>query len=81
MIEQVLNPNNIMRAYRQVKKNDGSSGVDRIKIKELYNYLKNNRERIETEIREGKYMPQPILGVESSEARSWAPKKNNYYCE
>jgi hypothetical protein len=26
-------------------------------------------------------MPQPILGVESSEARSWAPKKNNYYCE
>jgi retron-type reverse transcriptase len=70
MIEQVLNPNNIMRAYRQVKKNDGSAGVDRIKVKELYNYLKNNRERIETEIREGKYMPQPILGVESSEARS-----------
>ncbi len=64
MIEQVLNRNNVKQAYRQVKSNDGSAGVDGMSVKELYNYWFNNRERIETELREGTYLPQPILGVE-----------------
>jgi len=64
MIEQVLNRRNVMRAYRQVKSNKGSAGVDGMSVKELYKYLTNNRERIETELREGKYLPQTILGVE-----------------
>lgn len=33
-------------------------------VRELYEYLTKNRERIETEIRQGKYVPQAILGVE-----------------
>jgi group II intron reverse transcriptase/maturase len=64
MIEQVLNKRNMMRAYRQVVSNKGSAGVDGMSVKELYTFLSNNRERIETEIRQGKYLPQPILGVE-----------------
>jgi group II intron reverse transcriptase/maturase len=64
MIEQVLNRRNVMRAYRQVKQNKGSAGVDGMPVKELYEHLTKNRGRIETEIREGKYLPQPILGVE-----------------
>jgi group II intron reverse transcriptase/maturase len=64
MIEQVLNRRNIMRAYRQVKSNKGSAGVDGIPVKELYAYLVQNREQIETDIRQGKYLPQPIRGIE-----------------
>jgi RNA-directed DNA polymerase len=64
MIEQVLNSNNVMRAYRHVLLNKGSAGVDGMTVKELYNYLTNNRERIENELRQGKYLPQAILGVE-----------------
>ena len=64
MIEQVLNPRNVKHAYRQVKSNKGSAGIDGMTVNELYNYWQNNRERIETELREGKYLPQPILGVE-----------------
>jgi len=64
MIEQVLNRNNVMRAYRQVVSNKGSAGVDGMTVKELYKYLTKNRERIETELRQGKYLPQAILGVE-----------------
>jgi group II intron reverse transcriptase/maturase len=64
MIEDVLNPRNIMRAYRQVASNKGSAGVDGISIKELYAYLNKNREQIESDIRNGKYLPQPIRGVE-----------------
>lgn len=64
MIEQVLNPNNIMRAYRQVYKNKGSAGVDGMSVKELYKFLQENRKSIELSIRLGKYLPQSILGVE-----------------
>lgn len=64
MIEQVLNKRNMMKAYRQVVSNKGSAGVDGVSVKELYAYLTENRERIETEIRQGKYLPQAILGVE-----------------
>jgi RNA-directed DNA polymerase len=64
MIEQVLNRRNVKHAYRQVKSNNGSAGVDGMNAKELYDYWLNNRERLESEIREGKYLPQPILGVE-----------------
>lgn len=53
-----------MRALQHVRSNKGSAGVDGRTVKELYAYLENNRERIETEVRQGKYLPQPILGVE-----------------
>ncbi|MEI6732171.1 MAG: group II intron reverse transcriptase/maturase [archaeon] len=64
MIEQVLNQRNVMKAYRQVLRNKGSAGVDGMSVKELYKHLTNNRERIESELRQGKYQPQAILGVE-----------------
>src|SRR5574344_161089 len=64
MIEQVLNRRNIMRAYRQVVSNKGSAGVDGISVKELYDHLTKNREQIESDIRKGTYLPQPIKGEE-----------------
>jgi group II intron reverse transcriptase/maturase len=64
MIEQVLNPRNIMQAYRQVVSNKGSAGVDGMLVKELYAHLTKNREQIESDIRVGKYQPQAIKGVE-----------------
>jgi RNA-directed DNA polymerase len=64
MIEEVLNRRNVMRAYRQVLSNQGSAGVDGMNVRDLYGYLGKNRERLETELREGKYLPQAILGVE-----------------
>lgn len=63
MIEQVLNRMNLNRAYRQVVSNKGSAGVDGMTVNELYEYLSKNRELIEASIRQGKYQPQPILGV------------------
>ena len=59
-----------MCAYRQVKSNDGSAGVDGMSVKELYDYLHKNREKIVSIIRENRYLPQAILGVELSEAIS-----------
>lgn len=52
-----------MRAYRQVVSNKGSAGVDGIPVKELYANLTLKRAQIESDIRNGKYIPQPIRGV------------------
>ena len=52
-----------MRAYRQVRSNKGSAGVDGMSVNELYDYLTNNRLRIESALRRGTYSPQAILGV------------------
>ena len=64
MIEEVLNRQNMMRAYYQVKRNKGAAGVDGMMVGELYTYLTNNRESIETALRNGTYLPQSIRGVE-----------------
>lgn len=54
----------MMRAYRQIKRNKGRAGVDGMTVDELYAYLTNNRESIETALRNGTYLPQSIRGVE-----------------
>lgn len=64
MIEEVLNRQNMMRAYYQVKRNKGAAGVDGMMVGELYTYLTNNRESIETALRNGTYLPQSIRGLE-----------------
>lgn len=64
MIEQVLNRRNVTLAYRKVLSNKGSAGVDGMKASDLYAHLNINRQHIEAEIRQCKYLPKPILGVE-----------------
>lgn len=64
LIEQVLNRQNMMRAYNQVKRNKGTAGVDGMTVDELYTHLTDNRKSIEAALRNGTYLPQPIRGVE-----------------
>jgi group II intron reverse transcriptase/maturase len=64
LIEQVVNRQNMMRAYFQVKRNKGSAGVDGMSVNELYDYLNQNRETLEQSLLDGTYLPQAILGVE-----------------
>ncbi|MFZ6665801.1 group II intron reverse transcriptase/maturase, partial [Cytophagales bacterium SYC-11] len=62
MIEKVLNRKNLYRAYRQVVSNKGSSGVDGMRVTELFSYLESNRDRIATSILNHTYVPNPIKG-------------------
>jgi group II intron reverse transcriptase/maturase len=64
MIEEVLHPSNLMRACHQVVGNKGCAGVDGMVVDELYAWLGTNRKGMEESVREGRYLPQPILGVE-----------------
>jgi retron-type reverse transcriptase len=64
MIEKVLHRGNMLKAYRHVLANKGSAGVDGMRVEELALHLKENRNAIATAICNGRYQPQPILGVE-----------------
>lgn len=64
MLETILAPDNLNQAYKRVKKNKGSSGVDGMKVEDLLQYLKDNGEKIRQTIKAGKYQPHPVLRVE-----------------
>jgi group II intron reverse transcriptase/maturase len=64
MIEKVINRKNIRKAYLQVRANKGSAGVDGMTVDDLPEFLKEHQDKIATAICNGKYLPQPILGVE-----------------
>ena len=68
-IDKVLSAKNLTGACKEVVKNRGSWGVDKMGVKELKPYLDKNREGLSEEIRHGNYIPQPIRGKE-------IPKRN-----
>jgi RNA-directed DNA polymerase len=53
-----------MRAYRQVLSNKGSAGVGWHDRKRTERTPEKNRERSNRRLRQGRYLPQAILGVE-----------------
>jgi len=57
-----------MQALRRVVSNKGSAGMDGMPVTDLYAYLTENRQRIESELRLGQYLPQPIRGKEIPKA-------------
>ena len=63
MIERVLHPRNMQRALQQVIANKGSAGVDGMNVQELSDYLRKEKTRLYSSIKERCYLPQPILGV------------------
>jgi RNA-directed DNA polymerase len=64
LLEYILSPTNLNNAYRQVKRNDGSGGVDKMDTKTLLPYLQTHREELLRALQEGRYKPQPVRRVE-----------------
>ena len=64
MIEQILTRKNLLRAMWQAQKNHGSAGVDHMPVTKLSELLEIDKDELTTKVRSGKYLPQPILGVE-----------------
>ena len=64
LLELILRKDNLNEAYKQVKSNKGSGGIDGMQVDELLHYLRENQETIIQKIREGKYKPNPVRRVE-----------------
>lgn len=64
MIELILGRENMAKAYHHVLHNKGAGGVDRMELTDLGEHLRATWECTTMEIRNGKYLPQAIRGVE-----------------
>jgi len=64
LLELILSPTNLNTAYKQVKSNKGSGGIDGMKVDEIVDYLLQHKEELLTSIANGKYKPNPVRRVE-----------------
>ena len=64
LLELILRKENLNKAYKQVKSNKGSGGIDGMQVDELLPYLRENQETLIQKIRDGRYKPTPVRRVE-----------------
>jgi group II intron reverse transcriptase/maturase len=64
LLEKILDRNNLNSAFKRVKSNKGSHGVDGMKVDELLQYLIENGGNLRQSIMEGTYRPNPVRRVE-----------------
>ncbi|KJS75611.1 MAG: DNA polymerase [Desulfotomaculum sp. BICA1-6] len=64
LLEQIVDRNNMNKAYKRVKSNKGSHGIDGMGVDELLQYLKETGAQLRQSILDGKYRPNPVRRVE-----------------
>ncbi|WP_281417553.1 reverse transcriptase domain-containing protein [Alkaliphilus flagellatus] len=64
LLEKILDRDNLKLAFKRVKANKGSHGVDGMKVDELPQFLKQNVRTLKESISEETYRPKPVRRVE-----------------
>ena len=64
LLDLILRKDNLNAAYKKVKSNKGSGGIDGMQVDELLPFLRENQRSLIQKIREGKYKPNPVRRVE-----------------
>lgn len=64
MLERILSKDNLNLAYKRVKANKGSPGIDEMTVEELLPYLKEQGKTLRQRILAEEYHPQPVRRVE-----------------
>ena len=64
LLEQVVERDNMVRAYRRVKQNRGAAGIDGMSVEELHGFLRSNWPVIKEQLLSGTYVPQSVRRVE-----------------
>jgi group II intron reverse transcriptase/maturase len=63
-MEEALSRSNLKRAWKRVKRNGGSPGIDGMTVDELWDWLWEHWSETREELLAGSYQPQPVLRVE-----------------
>ena len=69
LMEVITSKENLNRAYKKVVENKGAGGIDEMTVKELGDYIRENKDSIVKSLRNRTYMPKPVRRV-------YMPKSN-----
>lgn len=64
LMEEVCDRENLERAWKRVRRNKGSPGVDGMTIEDAKDYLREHWPSIRPRLLDGTYQPQPVKRVE-----------------
>jgi RNA-directed DNA polymerase len=64
LMEEVCERENCLQAYKRVKSNKGSAGIDGMTVEQLPGYLKEHWPAIREQLLSGTFKPQPVKRVE-----------------
>ncbi|KAA6303280.1 MAG: Group II intron-encoded protein LtrA [Candidatus Ordinivivax streblomastigis] len=64
MLEYILSPANLNSAYKQVVRNQGVGGIDKMEVSELKEYLQGHKAQLLESVLNGSYQPQAVKRVE-----------------
>jgi group II intron reverse transcriptase/maturase len=64
LFERIIDRNNLNQAFKKVRANKGSHGIDGMKVDELLQYLKEYGASLRQSLLEGRYKPNPVRRVE-----------------
>jgi RNA-directed DNA polymerase len=63
LMEQVVKPDNLNRAYAKVLANKGSPGVDGMRVDQLADWVRQHKQAFMTSLLDGSFNPSPVRGV------------------
>src|SRR6201998_3810648 len=64
LMEEVCDRENLVRAWKRVRQNKGSPGVDGMTVGDARDYLREHWPSIRSQLLEGTYQPHPVKRVE-----------------
>lgn len=63
LFEQVLESENLKKAWKQVKANHGAPGIDGMTIEDFPSFIREHWEKIQAKLRDGSYRPTPVKRI------------------
>src|SRR5204862_3018703 len=64
LMEEVCDRENLVKAWKRVRRNKGSPGVDGMTIDDARDHLREHWPSMRSQLLEGSYQPQPVRRVE-----------------
>jgi RNA-directed DNA polymerase len=68
LLERILSQENMLKAWKRVKANQGAAGVDGMSIEAFLEFARLNWDKIRESLLAGVYQPSPVRRVEIPKA-------------
>ena len=64
LLERIISPDNLLKAYKAVQRNRGCSGIDKMSCEQILPWLLANKDALIRSLLDGSYRPNPVKRVE-----------------